>query len=718
MDSPTPSRPTTRLDVTAARQSVDLVLIGDESATLERWNAALSEHLDSDYTDSISSVHRAGRLLAALNNVSSPSVVLDVSSHVVDDKLIGVLSKNLAENAYLVVLADEDDEAAVEELRARLPIDDVRSRKATTIRARSLVDTAREMTFMRNRLGRRSARPGAEERLRRLNQIGLAFSRERSLSKLLNLVLRECMNQLNADAGSIYILEAPGGRRKTSNRLLGRAKRQSSASALRITRDMVEAAGWKLRFAAAQNDSVEIPFREFTFPANEESIAGFAAIHGEVVNIRDAYDIPVDKPYNFNRMIDEQYSYRCVSILTIPMRNMNDEVIGVVQVINRKHDPLKKLTDPKKASRYVAPFDSDDIMLANMLATHAGAAIETVRLNDSITNLFESFVYASVRAIEQRDPSTAGHSARVDRITLGIADLINRTETGPFANIAFTDEEMVELHYAALLHDVGKIGVREHILTKANKLFPNQRNMLCVRAELIAAGIREASLLQRTQMQLEAADVAALEAAETATQAALKQIEEDITFILDINSPGYMDDTKRARLEEVYARRYPVVSSVRDSLLDEEEYYSLKTVRGSLNPEEREEIQSHVAKSRVFLDQIPWTAELANVPIIAGQHHEKMNGQGYPDAIPAIETPLQARIMAVADVFDSLTSGDRPYKPAIPLERAVQILESMRDGGELDPDVVNLFIENEVWEKLNLRVIHLADATPEQRAAT
>jgi len=539
-----------------------------------------------------------------------------------------------------------------------------------------------------------------EEKLRRLNRIGVALSKERELGALLGLILRECRSLLDADAGSIYIIESAAGAAASGRKVLGRAQAKSTASALRVG---ANTDAFHLRFAAAQNDSVRIPFREITLPLNSESIAGYCAIRGEVVALEDVYSPPDDAPYHYNPEIDRTYKYRCVSMVAIPMRNMRDEVVGVIQLINKKRDPDAVLDEPERTHDRVLPFPADDLDLATTLGNFAGTTIENVRLYDSVNNLFEKFVMAAVRAIDQRDPSTAGHSARVDRLTLGIADEINRATDGVYRDVKFTDEEMVELHYASILHDVGKIGVREHILTKANKLHPAQEEVIRQRAALIHAGMRLA-------MAHGSLGAAAFDAAEV-------ELTESLSLVRRLNRPGYVTDKDMAALEALRTRDWPVAQGVHPRLVSPEECESLSIRKGSLSAEERLEIESHVSKSRDFLKQIPWTPELANVPLIAGAHHEKMKGGGYPDGIPAGETPLQARIMAVADVFDSLTSADRPYKPAIPLERACGILESMAREGDLDPNVVAFFIERKMWEKLNLKVIRLADANDAQRAA-
>jgi HD-GYP domain-containing protein (c-di-GMP phosphodiesterase class II) len=472
-----------------------------------------------------------------------------------------------------------------------------------------------------------------------------------------------------------------------------------------------------MRFAAAQNDTVEIPFEEIVFPANQESIAGYAALTGEIIALDDVYRPPEGAPYHFNPSIDEKYGYRTCSMLTVPLKNTLDEVVGIVQLINKKRDPLKQLPLGEPAVAEIVPFSDQDVELAVSLGSQAGVAIENVRLMDAISRLFERFVIACIQAVEQRDPATAGHSGRVDRLTMALADEVNKDETGAFKDFSFSDAEMVELHYAALLHDFGKIGVREHVLTKAEKLYPGQTQAIQFRAEIIRRELNLHALRREARLLAGGHPSAAdLQAIRDELAADISRLDSDLDFVRKHIKPIFLTDEAQARLDAIHREPWRIGDDT-FPLVDDEEYKSLCTKRGTLNAEERREIESHVASSWKFLKQIPWTDDLAGVPEIAGQHHEKMKGGGYPNGVPAGDTPLGSRLIAVADVFDSLTASDRPYKPAIPLERALQILQTMSDEGDLDPDVVKLFQQTRVWERLKLKVVRMADASESQKTA-
>ncbi|MCK6438888.1 MAG: GAF domain-containing protein [Planctomycetes bacterium] len=710
-------RVSSRLAIEATRQSLDVLMVGMSDGLDAFWKQRLTESLAlDDGSDRILEAIDFEQSLRLARESVAPVIFFDLM--LVNDWGVPKLEQIFdaaGPVSALVGVATEECDNEYARLADQCVLDGYKHGQPSKLAVRSLIESIRDQLYMRGRLGEQHHDLRPLERLRKLNRIGLALTQERDLGKLLQLILRETTQLLDADAGSIYILESTKERVRT-HKVLGRVERKSHASAVRVA-EGTELGQYNLRFAAARNESKEIPFKEIVFPANLQSIAGYCALKGELVNLPDVYNIDEDAPYTFNPdIVDKKYGYRCVSMLSIPMRNMRDEVVGVIQLINKKKNPTQVLDNPATTPECVLPFGPDDLELALSLGNQAGTAIENVRLYDSINMLFESFVYATVRSIEQRDPSTAGHSARVTRITLGMADIIRNKKDGVYKDVTFSEEEMVELHYASILHDVGKIGVREHILTKAKKLFPFQRDVVEVRTGFIEASIRQRALERIAA--LNGSTAAAKDAITKECNQAVAQLHEDYQFVMDVNEPGFLTDENLAKLKLVYEREHPVAKGAPARLLTEQEFQSLSTRRGSLSAEERIEIESHVLKSRKFLENIPWSPELANVPAIAGWHHEKMNGKGYPDGIPAMETPLQARIMAVADVFDSLTAADRPYKPAIPLERALEIMQNMAKFGDLDPEVVRLFIDDKVWEKLNLKVTLLKDANEAQRKAT
>lgn len=698
MRTPT-SRVYKRLPVTAGVQPLTLYIYSQDDARRGALVGAFSDSRDlSPDRDRI----------VELASITPGSVVLrDGSCLVMDTLSAPVPAPVLGERSPAAVLI-----SAGARLEHDSEVDGHMDIPASAGDVQRVLKRARELAWLRGRAFSEGSQSGSRDRLMRLNRIGTALSDIRQLDQLLEVVLTEARNILDADAGSIYIIERGTGAAASGRKVLGKAEQRTRAMAVRRA-DLTKQV-FSLRFAAAQNDSVEIPFEQIVFPANMESIAGYAALTGELVVIPDVYQLPPGAPYRFNSSIDTKYGYHTRSMLTVPLKNTSDEVVGVVQLINRKRDPRRRLT-PDETDRLVLPFSDDDLDIAASLSSQAGVAIENVRLLDAIANLFERFVIACVGAIEQRDPSTAGHSGRVDRITMALADEVNKDKVGVFRDAHFTDAEMTELHYAGLLHDFGKIGVREHVLQKAEKLYPAQQQAITFRGEIARRELR-LDALEREARLIDAQRRHEVQAVRDQLAADLERLESDVQFLLEHSKPIFMTDEKLARLKSIHDNPWRINGHVY-ALLSAEDYVSLQTRRGTLNDAERREIENHVADSWAFLKRIPWTADLARVPEIAGQHHEKMNGKGYPNGIPASQTPLGSRLMAVADVFDSLTAADRPYKPAIPLERAIHILQAMGKEGDLDPDVVDLFVNTRIWEKLKLKVVRMETASEAQKAA-
>lgn len=514
--------------------------------------------------------------------------------------------------------------------------------------------------------------------LHELTRIGVALSTERDLITLLEMILDQARRLSASDAGSLYLVE------KTEDR-----------------GQRAEGMGM-LRFKLAHNHTLpDLPFRESVIPISPASIAGYVAATGEPLIIPDVYLMPDDVPYAFNRSFDEQVGYRTKSMLVLPMRSHRDDIIGVVQLINRKRDPAAMLRSAADVEREVLPYDARAVDLVTALASQAAVAIENARLYEDIERLFEGFVTASVTAIEQRDPTTSGHSFRVATLTCGLAEAIDRVSSGPYAATSFTREQMRELRYAGLLHDFGKVGVRERVLVKQKKLYP---------ADLAIIRHRFQWLLQRADLQYERERAEYLFAhgqdnyahVLAELDAVRRQTREDLQRYLDAivhaNEPTILPEGTFEELEAINARTFVDFDGIEKPLLADDELRYLMINKGNLDARERREIESHVTHTFRFLEQIPWTRELRGIPDIAYGHHEKLNATGYPRRIAAGAISTQTRMMTIGDIFDALTATDRPYKRAVPTERALDILNDEAGEGALDPALLGVFIEARVFD--------------------
>ncbi len=519
------------------------------------------------------------------------------------------------------------------------------------------------------------------DRLHELNQIGTALSNERNLDHLLDKILTSSTDITCSDSGSLYLVE---------------------------TREEEGLESRYLRFKWARNMSLEIDFSEFTIDLNEQSIAGAVALQGKPLNIQDVYEMDPGLPYGFNKSFDQNTGYRSKSMLTVPMKNPKGDVIGILQMINKNIDPEQPLSlnDSSVLEAQIQSFTHEDEELLVSLASQAAVAIENARLYTSIQSLFEGFIKASVQAIESRDPTTSGHSERVAILTVGLAKKIDSVSDGPYADIKFSRNDLKEIKYASLLHDFGKIGVREHVLVKADKLYTHEFDEIKHRFRLIRKSLENQMHVNKLNILLKQgpeAGQAEIAEIDGFYQEQLQSLDLDFQMIIQANRPSILDEEVSEHLKLLEQKHFDV-DQEQITLLNPYELSRLSIKKGTLAPEERLEIESHVTHTFHFLSQIPWTRELRNVPQIAYAHHEKLNGRGYPLGLPAVEIPVQARMMTIADIYDALTASDRPYKKALPVQRALDILGYEVKDGMLDADLYQVFKESKVYEEITSEV--------------
>ncbi len=516
----------------------------------------------------------------------------------------------------------------------------------------------------------------ATRELEELNRIGIALSETRDVDLLLDLILRKAREIAAADAGSLYLVEKDSA---PENR------------ALRAPR---------LRFKLIQNDSVQFPFSEHMLPLTEESIAGYCALHGEVVELADAYRVPKSRPFHFNSSFDQEAGYRTRSLIALPMKNGKGEVLGVLQLINCKRSPKVRLTDAPTVRRWVRAFPERAVRLALSLASQAAVAYENSRLYQDIENLFDGFVNAAVKAIEQRDPTTSGHSHRVCEMTVALAEAIDREPRGPYGDLRFSREQIKEIRYASLLHDFGKVGVREEVLVKAKKLYPLQFVRVLDRFDYIRRDIEARISQQKVEALLSLSRKEAekrLRMLDEEARRLLGELDRYAEFIARANEPTLLPTSDFDVLNEIAHRTYRDPRGTERPYLSSEEVRFLSIPRGSLDADERRQIESHVLHSFNFLAQIPWTEEFRSIPEIARAHHEKLNGKGYPFGLNSNQIPIQAKMMTICDIYDALSASDRPYKRAIPTDRALDILKLCVRDDEIDSELFRVFLEAQVY---------------------
>jgi HD-GYP domain-containing protein (c-di-GMP phosphodiesterase class II) len=503
-----------------------------------------------------------------------------------------------------------------------------------------------------------------DERIKRLNRIGIALSSQTDLRLLLDMIVKEGRGFTNSDAGSLY--------RKDNDKLI---------------------------FEVAQNDTLDRrlgdkkkeAFSPFPIPLTKKSISGYVAMTGTTLNIPDVYQLTGQEEYGFNRDFDTRNHYKTKSMLVMPMKDHEGEIIGVLQLINAFDDNWQIIPYPK---------EMEDLI--SSLASQAAVAIRNAKLIEDIKNLFEALVKYSASAIDARSPHTAGHSRRVSELSIKVAKAINEEKEGTLTSVKFSPVELEELRIAGWLHDIGKIGVREWVLEKANKLNDDRMETIGNRFQLIKEKKKNEAMEKRLEI-LGKGDTPpdvryqALSPDEK-LNSALQELDKDLEFINWANKPGFLKDEDLERLKKIASNKFINSNGEEEPYITEFEFTNLSVKKGNLTPEEYKNIQSHVIHTYNILKNIPFTKNLKNVPRIAATHHEMLNGSGYPEGLKDDQIPMQARIIGLVDIFDALTAADRPYKAAVPLDKALQILQFEAKDNRLDKRLVDLFIAKKLYE--------------------
>lgn len=496
-----------------------------------------------------------------------------------------------------------------------------------------------------------------------LVRIGTALSSERNVDVLLEMIVDESRRFTSADGGTLYVMSDDGQSldwKILHNETMG--TRMGGTSGLPI-------------------HLPPVPMYVDGKP-NSNNVCAACANTGDPINIPDAYEA---EGFDFSgtRLYDETNNYRSKSFLVIPLKNHEDDIIGVLQLINARD-----------AGNEVVPFSADSQDLVIALASQAAVAITNAQLIQDLRGLFDAFIQATATAIDEKSPYTAGHVRRVADLTMRIAEAINQAGDGDFKDVSFSSEELEELRIAAWMHDVGKITTPEYVVDKATKLETIHDRIDLVRArwEILKRDALVAALEKR--LDGETLAQARSEAGEVA-----EQLEADLAFVEESNRGGeFMSDEQVARLANL-AELEVEVGGERQGAITEDELRNLSIRKGTLTDEERGVIQNHAAVSVKILSQLPFSKTLRNVPEYAGGHHEKLNGEGYPQGLTEDQLPLQARVLAVADVFEALTAPDRPYRAPMRLDKAMDILGFMVKDGELDGRIVDLFVASGVVQR-------------------
>jgi len=510
-------------------------------------------------------------------------------------------------------------------------------------------------------------------KIARLNEIGIALSATTDVNALCDQILAGAMELTDADGGSLY--------------------QMSDDKSL-------------LKFVIVQTHSLDIYMggcsgHEIKFPPipllvngqpNKTNVVSSAVHDEKTINIPDVYHA---EGFDFSgtRQFDQKTGYRTQSILTIPLKNHHNDIIGVLQLINAKDTVSGKTCE----------FSTADQQLAQSLASQAAVAITNNELIEEQRELFESFIKLMAGAIDEKSPYTGGHCKRVPELTMMIAEACHNANNGELKGFSMTDKDRYELTIAGWLHDCGKVTTPEYVIDKATKLetIYNRINTVDTRFEVLKRDATIRSLCKKQNLIAEKFPTDFLKACECIDddlQQEIKRLDADRDFIRQCNIGGEsMDEHFQARVRNIGDYRWVDPDGVTARFFNENEIENLNIAKGTLTPDEREIINNHMAVTIKMLEQLPFPKHLANVPEYAGGHHERMDGKGYPNGLTREQMSLPARMMGIADVFEALSASDRPYKTGKPLTECLRILGSMKQDHHIDPDIFDVFVRDKVY---------------------
>ncbi len=515
--------------------------------------------------------------------------------------------------------------------------------------------------------------------LERLNSIGVALSAEPDNNRLLEVILLGAKELTNADGGTLYTVT------------------EDSKLKFEIMRTQ------SLNIAMGGTTGKEIPFPPLPIyladgSPNNNMVAAYSVLNAQTVNIADAYLV---EGFDFSgtRKFDEAMGFRSKSFLTVPMMNHEDEIIGVLQLINAI-DPI---------SNEIITFSESHQRLVESLASQAAVALTNHNLINGLKDLFESFIKLIADAIDEKSPYTGGHCQRVPELTMMLADAAIKTNSGSLKSFTMTEKEIYELKIAAWLHDCGKVTTPEAVMDKATKLQTifDRIHLIDNRFELLKAQ-RENAYLQQALNALQNAQP--LDAKQLAYDIQLmkSQIDDDKNFVRKINvGSEFMRPEDKERVSIIANYEYLDESGQAAKFLSADEIYNLCIERGTLTAEERTIINNHIVVTINMLEALSYPKDLRRVPEYAGGHHERMDGRGYPKGLTRDQMSIPARMMGVADIFEALTSKDRPYKKAKTLSESLTILGKMRLDNHIDPDIFDLFVREKIYLKYAEKFLEL-----------
>ena len=519
-------------------------------------------------------------------------------------------------------------------------------------------------------IGDLETRVESSELIEKLNEIGIALSAEKNTPKLLEMILKGAKAILNADGGTLYL---------------------ATEDKRHLQFEMIINDSLGIMMGAKLGDPIPfdpLPLYDQDGNPNNTMVAAHAALYKKTINIPDAY-IAEGFDFSGTRAFDIKMGYRSQSFLTLPMLNHENELIGVLQLINAKDQHRNQIIEFSKISQRIA----------ESLASQAAIALTNNKLVGQFRGLFESFINLMSEAIDKKSPYNGAHCRRVPTLTMMIADAACKADYGIFRDFNLDEEELYELKIAGLLHDCGKVTTPVHVIDKATKLETifDRIHLVNTRFEILKRDA-QVSFLHQKIAAIESGNLSIIPDLEESLQQKIAQYSSDQNFLRICNVGGeFMRDEYKERLQQIAKYRWIDPNGVETNFLTDDELYNLSVARGTLTAEERKIINDHIVVTIEMLQQLPYPRNLRRVPEYAGGHHERMDGKGYPKGLTRDQMSLPARMMGIADIFEALSAKDRPYKKGKTLTECLQILGKMKLDNHIDPDLFDLFVSEKVY---------------------
>jgi len=510
-----------------------------------------------------------------------------------------------------------------------------------------------------------------EARIKRLNKIGIALSKEDNFNKLFEMIMEEARHITNADGRTLYMKSEDG-------RFLEFEIVRTDSLGL-------------VMGGTSGNDILwpSIPLYNDSNEPNYKNVSCYVAHTGETSNVKDAYK---EDGFDFSgtKNADQSNNYLSKSFLTLPLKNHEDEIVGVMQLINAIDKDTGK----------VIPFSEDMEGQVESLASQAAVALTNKKLVAELKNLFESFIKLIATAIDKKSEYTGGHCERVPEICMMLAEAVENVDYGKYKDFKMTSDERYELYIAAWLHDCGKVATPVHVVDKSTKLetITDRIEVINTRFEIIKRDLENKFLRESLKGEDPSSEKLDLD---------LAVLNEDKEFIGKINVGGeFMEKSDQDRVELI-SKKYQWINECGELIdfFSDLEIQNLQISKGTLLPEEREIINDHISITIDMLEKLPYPKNLRNVPEFAGGHHETLDGRGYPKGLTEDQMSTQAKIMAIADIFEALTANDRPYKDGKKLSHAMRIMGYFRDDYHIDEGLFEIFVREKVYEKYTKKYV-------------